>query len=441
MKTTLTRESASKVRLSIEAGAAEVAPAIARAVRRLGSEVKVPGFRKGHVPRKVLESRLGADALREATLREAIPELLAKAVSGESVAPVAPPSVEVTSYSLDADLTFDATVEVMPEITLPNVELLQVTRPSSKATDEEIDSELRRLQDRFATLETVPRNARRGDYVLIDLHATLHGQEIKDLSGTDQLYEVGAGWPVPELDQELDGRRAGEIVQFNATVPASAGEHGGKELTFRALVKEVKNKVSPPLDEGFAKTASEFDTLDELRADIRKRIEELKRQRADAEVRNRVLEQAVEDAEIEPPESLVHREMAYRLERFEQQLQAAGITIDQYMQQGGFTEEQVESDLRRQAERNVRAQLLLDEIARREALEVSPDELKEEVRLHAQVLRVDPAQLHQQLGARDRLGPIAGDIIRRKALDHLVARAEIRDEDQPDEVSEKEATP
>jgi trigger factor len=429
MKTTLTRESASKVKLAIEATSDEVAPAIDRAVASLGKEVKIPGFRKGHVPRKVLETRLGRDAVREAALKEAIPSLLAQAVETESVAPIAPPSVEIMSYDLDGDLAFDATVEVRPEIELPSFELLTVKRPSTEATDEEVSDQIARLQDRFASLETVTRPARRGDYVLIDIHTTQHADEIKELSGTDQLYELGAGFPVPQLDEELEGKRTGDIVKFNAEVPERVGgPYAGQEVTFQALVKDVREKKLPALDDEFAKTASEFDTLDELRADLRARIEKVKGVQADADVRNLVLEQALDDVEIEAPESLVNDEMAFRLERFEQQLRQAGMTLDQYLQQGGATEEQIESDLRTQAERNVRAQLLLEEIARREGFQITEEELRDEVRYHAETLRTDAEELQKQLASRGRLMALAGDIIRRKALNYLVEKADVQQE-------------
>jgi trigger factor len=438
MKTSLTRDSASKVRVQVEATSDEVEPAVARAVRSLSNQVKVPGFRKGHVPRKVLETRLGADALRDAVLREAIPELLQKATEEETLAPLAPPQVEVTTYDLGKELTFEATIEVRPEIELPDFSLLSTTRPSAKATAEEMDDQLQRMQDRFSTLETIQRPSRIGDYLLVDIHTTLHGAEIAELSGNDQLYELGTAWPVKELDDELTGKRTGDIVKFNATIPeALGGEHAGKEVTFQVLVKEVREKNLPALDDEFAKTSSEFETLDELRADLAQRIEKVKAVQSDADVRNRILEQVLDDVEVEAPESLVQSEMAYRLQRLEEQLRSAGMTLDQYLKAQNLTEEQVEVDLRNQADRNVRAQLILEEIGRREGFQVSEDELREEVRYHAETLRTDPAQLAKELGERGRLMAIAGDIIRRKALNLLVERAEVKDEDStPDEQSQ-----
>src|SRR5256714_8741049 len=434
MKTSLTRDSASKVRVQVEAPSDEVEPAVERAVRSLSNQVKVPGFRKGHVPRKVLETRLGSDALREAVLREAIPELLQKATEEETLAPIAPPSVEVTSYDLGSDLSFEATVEVRPEIELPDFAMLSTTRPSSKATPDEVEDQLKRMQDRFATLEPVERPAHTGDYMLVDIHTTLHGNEIAELSGDDQLYELGSAWPVKELDDELAAKRTGDIVKVNATIPEGlGGEHAGKEVTFQVLVKEVREKKLPPLDDEFAKTSSEFETLDELRDDLAQRIEKIKAVQADAEVRNRILEQVLDDVEVEAPESLVQSEMAYRLQRLEEQLRAAGLALDQYLTSQNLTEEQIEADLRGQADRNVRAQLILEEGGRPEGFQVSQEELREEVRYHAETLRTDPDQLAKELGERGRLMALAGDIIRRKALNLLVEKAEVKDEDSSDE--------
>lgn len=442
MKTTMTRESASRLKLEIEASSEEVAPSLARAVASLGQQIKVPGFRKGHVPRKVLETRLGRDAIKDAALKEAIPALLAEAVKTESVSPIAPPSVEVKTYDLDGDLVFDATVEVRPEIALPSFELLSVKRAPTAATDEEVAQQLARLQERFASLDTVERAARTGDYVLIDIHSTLHATEIPELSGTDQLYEVGSGFPVEQLDAELDAKQAGDILKFNAVTPeAMGGEFAGAEVTFQVLVKEVREKNLPALDDEFAKTASEFDTLDELRADLRTRIEKVKDVQADADVRNAVLEQALDDVEIEAPESLVHEEMAYRLERFEQQLRSAGVTIEQYLQQTGASEEQIESDLRTQAERNVRAQLLLEEVARQQEFQITEEELRNEVRYHAETLRTSAEELEKQLASRGRLMTLAGDIIRRKALNYLVEKADVQQDGDIPNAPDEEPVP
>lgn len=428
MKTTVTHESPTKVRLSVEASPEEVAPAVDRAFRRLANQVKVPGFRKGKVPRPVLEARVGADEIREATLKEAVPQLYAQAVVENDVEPLTSPEIKVTSYEEAAGLIFDALVEVRPEIRLPDLSSVSVERPSTTATDADVSEQIERLRDRFATLETVARPGRRGDFALIDMRGYVHDAEVEKATATDLLYDIGSGSFVPELDQELDGRRAGEILKFNATLPPGfGGEFAGNEITFQILVKEIRQKVMPGLDDEFAQTASEFDTLEALRADLRVRIGEVKQAASDVEVRSRVLDKVVAEAGLVPPDALVEQEIAYRLQRFADQLHRAGVTLDEYLARSGQTDDQVEADLRSQADRSVRAQLVLEEVGKLEGLQATPEEVDEEVRRNAQLARKDAKELRKQLEQTGRLGVLAGDIIRRKALDLIVERAEIKE--------------
>jgi trigger factor len=429
MKSTVSQEGPTKVRLSIEADPDELAPAVDRAFKKLASEVKVPGFRKGKVPRQVLEARLGADQIREATIREAVPELFSRAVQESDVDPITLPEVEVTSFEEGSGLAFDAVVEVKPEIVLPDFSAISVERPSADVTDKELDEQLDRLRDRFATLETVARPARRSDYALIDLKGYQHDAQIEEASATDLLYEIGSQRFVPELDQELDGTRQGDILKFNATLPETyPGTYAGQEISFQVLVKEVRQKNVPPADDEFAKTASEFDTLEELKADLRSKIAEVKRVTSEAELRNRVLEKVVAETGVVVPDAMLNDEMRYRLSRFADQLRRAGITIQSYIEQTGQTEEQIESDLRTQAERNVAAQMILEEVGKREGLSASEEEVAEELGQHAQTLGKEAEELKGQLESGGRLGALSADIIRRKALDLIVERADIKDE-------------
>lgn len=428
MKTTVTQEGPTKVRISVEASPDELAPAVDRAFQRLAAEVKVPGFRKGKVPRKVLEARLGADQIREVSLEEAVPQLWRQAVTENEVTPLTLPQIEVNSYD-EQGLSFDALFEVRPEINLPDFATISVERPNAAVTDEELDEQMKRLQDRFATLETVAHPARKGDFALIDLKGYVHDTEVPEASATDLLYEVGTERFVPELDAELEGKRQGDILKFNATLPESyPGDFGGQEISFQVLVKEIRQKNLPALDDEFAKSASEFDTLDELRGDLRTRIEGLKRVSADAEVRNRLLERVIEQASVAVPEALVNDELSFRVSRFADQLRQAGVTVDQYLERTGQTEDQITDDLRGQAERNVAAQLILDEVGSREELEASEEDLQAELLTHAQALQKTPEELRADLISKGRLGALSADIIRRKALDLIVERAEVKEE-------------
>jgi trigger factor len=435
MKTTLTRESPTTVRLSIEATEEDLAPATTRAFAKLGREIKVPGFRKGHVPARVIEARLGKAAVREVALQEAIPQLYAQAVVDEDIAPVAPPRIEVASDG-EQGVVLDVTIEIRPEIELPDTAGIVVNRPSARVSDQEVEQQLERMQERFATLETVPRQAHAGDYALMNLRTYINDQTVEAASGSDLLYEVGSGGFVAELDANLDGKQAGDVIQFNTTLPeAAGGEYAGKEVSCQVLVKEVRVKKLPPLDDEFAKTASEFDTLDGLRADLREKLGAIKEASAEGEVRARVLETLVDSAHFEVPSALVDEEFSFRLQRFGEQVRAAGMTIDQYLTQTDQTEEKVESDLRAQAERNVRAQLLLEEIGKAQGLQASDAEVEEEIGRHAEALRTEADDLRKQLQSKGRVSALAGDIIRRKALDFVVAQADVRYEDPEEQAA------
>jgi trigger factor len=430
MKTTVSEESPTKVRLTIEAGPEDLTTAVEHAFKALAKETKIPGFRPGKAPRAILEARLDKETIREAIIKEAVPHLYVDAVNEQGFKPITNPEIDVKEFDETTGITFDALFEVKPKIELPTIDGIVVRRPSADATDEEVSEQLKRLVERFATLEPVTRNGRRGDFALIDIRGYWNDEEIESATATDMLYEIGSGGIVPELDQEIDGRRAGEILKFNAVLPPHFGETwGGREVSFQALVKEIRQKVLPSLDDDFAKTASEFDTLDELRADLRDKIAKIKAAAADAEVKNRALEQILDTTALVPPDAMVEEELAYRLRRFMDGLRGAGVTLDQYIEQTGAAEEQIESDMRREAERSIAAQLILDEIGRANDIQVTDEELEEELARHTAESGKTAADLRKQLASTGRLGVLAGDIIRRKALDLIVEKADIKDED------------
>jgi trigger factor len=416
-----------KVKINVVVEPDELGPAIERTARRLGREVKVPGFRKGKVPRQVLEARIGREALiAEAIEHEAVPEFYAKAVEEHGVEPLSRAKVEPPDYQDGEPLEFSATVEVKPEIDLPDYRGVEVERPALEVTDEHVDTQVDQLRERFAQLEVIGRPLAKGDYAQIDVRATRHSDEIPELTRTDFLYEVGSGTVVPELDQQLEGARKGDILKFNATLPESAGERlGGQEVTFTVLVKEAKAKVLPKLDDDFAQEASEFDTLDELRAHLRERLDEAAEAQTRAEIETRVLGSYLDQIEVPLPESMVNDKLQYRARRFVEQLNLMGLSLDQYLQGAETTQEQLEADLRAQAERAVKAQLVLEAVAAAEGIEADDEEVEAEIQRQAQRLGRDPEDVRKALG-QGRAGVIRGDILRSKALTFLVEHAEVR---------------
>ena len=425
MRTSLESLDPTTVRVTVVVEPEELQPAIDRTARRLAHEVRVPGFRKGKVPRPVLEARLGRDTLvHEAIEREAVPEFYAKAIEELGVEPLNRARVEPPSYEAGKPLEFSATVEVKPRIDLPPTRGVRVERPRIEVTDEHVNAQLERMRERMARLEVVGRPLRQGDFAQIDIRATRHMGEIPELTRTDLLYEVGSGTIVPELDKELEGKRPGDILQFNATLPERAGEGlAGQEVTFHLIVKEAKAKVLPDLDDEFAQEASEFDTLDELRAEIRESLERAAAEQERNELEVRVLEAYLSQVEVPLPPSLVEQELSYRANRFMQNLAALKLPLDTYLEQSGTSREQLEADLRAQAERAVRAQLVLEAVAEAEGLEVSDEELDAEVRRQAERAGRTPEQLRRALG--EGVSVIRGDILRSKALSFLVEHADV----------------
>ena len=439
MRSTVEPVEPTKVRINVVVEPDELAPAIDRTARRLGREVRVPGFRKGKVPRQVIEARIGRAALvAEAIEHEAVPEFYGKALDEHGIQPLSRGRVDPPEYQDGQPLSFSATVEVKPELELPPTRGIRVERPRLEVTDEHVNAQLDRLREQVAQLEVIGRPLAAGDFAQIDLRATRHTTEIAELTRTDYLYELGLGTVVPELDRELEGKRKGDILRFNATLPDGAGEGlAGQEVTFQLLVKEAKTKVLPKLDDDFAQEASEFDTLEELRADLRRRLEEAARAQVASELETRVLEAYLDRVDAPLPQSLVDDELRYRAARFGQQLQMMGASLEQYLQATEQTSEQVEADLRAQSERAIKAQLVLERVAEAEGLQASDEEVEAEIRRQAQRVGRDPEDVRKALGA-DRAGVIRGDILRSKALALLVEHAEPYDGEQDGETESKE---
>ena len=428
MKTTVEREGPTRVKLLVEVEPMEVERLTADTVQRLSKDIKIPGFRKGKVPRQIIESRMGRDAIRQRMLEESMPRLYSDATKQESLRPIASPEIEVIDFDGDT-LSFTATIEVRPDIKLPQYLGLEVQRPSNKATREEIDDRLAVLQKRFSTLEPVARNAQKGDFVLIDIRASVHETTIDDASANDLMYEIGTGTLTPETDDELIGKRAGDIIKFNSVLPERlSAEHGGKEVTMTVIVKEVSQRKLPALDDDFAKTASEFDTLEELEGEIRARIEEYKGVQADREVSNRILDELVDITDVTVPESLIVAEAEARMKSLEDEVRHHGMTVHDYLETVNMTQLELSTSQRRAAERSIGADFVLDEIAKAEGLNVTRAEVDEEIEKIAVRAGRDPEEFRRDVDKSGRVEALAGDILRRKVLNYLVEHAEITDE-------------
>jgi trigger factor len=416
------------VRLTVAVPEAEFEKAIDAAFRKLAREVRIPGFRPGKAPRQLLEARLGSGVAREQALRDALPDYYAEAVATEDIDVIAPPEIDLTSGEEGGDVEFDAVVEVRPVVQLIGYDGLQVEVPSPDIPDEAIDEQIDALRERFADLEDKQGTLASGDYAQIDIKGSLGDEAIDALSATDFLYEVGSGGLVPALDEQLTGARAGDILQFGDTLPERFGERAGEDVTFQVLVKETKRKVLPDADDEWASEASEFDTIDELRADARSRLELYARVQGQMLVRDKVLEGAADLVAVDAPEPLVAQEMERRLHDLHHRLEPQGVNITQYLTATGQDQEVFVASIREGAEKAVKADLALRAIVAQEDISATDEEVDREIERLAERVEEKPAKVRRDLEQRGALEAVRSEITRGKALELLVERASVVDE-------------
>jgi trigger factor len=442
METTVEETGRHTVRLQVEVPPEEFKRDLDRAYRHVAGEIKIPGFRKGKAPRPVIDNAVGRDHVLEHFVRESLPTYYVNALREHDLSPVADPEIDLDDLEEGKPLRFTATVVVRPRLTLEPEQYrgVQVTAPSPEVSDADVNEYLERLRDRQAELDVVSRPARPGDFVLVDVRGTVHGEEIPEATQLGLLAEVGNQAVPPELDTELEGKRAGEIVKVNATLSEGAGPRAGQEVTLTALIKEVKTKKLPALDDEFAKNASEFDTLDELKEDLRTKLGELKGAEVQHVVRDLVLAKVVDGAEVDLPDKMVDEETEDRVRRSVERLEQAGVTLEQALEAEGFDELRFRADTRAHATRALKADLVLEAVARQEDIEVTPEDLDREIAATARQLGRDPKEVARLLERSGQIASLAGDIIRSKALDFLVESADVTSEDSPPD-SGDERTP
>jgi trigger factor len=428
MQTTVEPLEENKVKLHVAVPADEFERALDAAFRKLAREVRIPGFRPGKAPRRLLEARLGTEAARRQALQDSLPDYYADAVESEHVDPIATPSIEITAGQEDGDVEFDAVVEVRPVVRLVGYDELTVTLPWQEVSDEDVDRQVDALRERSAELTDSDRPLIDGDYATIDIRGSIDGEEIEGLVVSDFLYEVGSANVVPSLDSQVHGTSPGAILEFKDTLPDRFGELAGKEATFRVIVKEAKKKLLPTATDEWVTEVSEFETLAELRDDIRRRLDLVARVQAQMAVRDRVLQAAADLVPVQPPESLVDPELQQRVSDLVHQLQHRGVTIEQYLQATGRETQDFVNEMREGASRAVLADLALRAVVVQEAIEASDDDVDAEVARLAERAKEKPERLRRDLERRGVLEAVRSEIARGKALEFLVEHASIVDE-------------
>jgi trigger factor len=414
------------VRLSVEIDEPEFDRALGDVVRSLANQVRVPGFRPGKVPRKVLEARLGgAGALRAEALRESLPDFYARAVVDTELDPIAQPEIDITAGKDNGAVSFDAVVQVRPLVAIPGYDGLTVTLPSLAVTEDEVQRQLDRLRENDAELEVVDRPAIDGDQVTIDLHGSdASGAELVGVD--DYLYEVGSGSVVPELDAELHGAKAGAILAFDAPNP----NEPETTVAFRVLVKEVKVKKLPEVTDEWAAESSEFATVAELRADIEDRIRRVKLMQSQMAWRQKSLEALsglVSDDDV--PEVLVDAEVNERLHDLQHRLEAQKLSLTEYFQATGTSPDDLLVAVRVDAQAAVKSDLALRALVEAEELTLSDEELDAEIATMAERMGTTPTELRRQLDTAGRTGAVRSELRKAKAMEWLLDHVDLFDEE------------
>jgi trigger factor len=427
LKTVVTELPDSRVRVEVEVPADLVGRGLQRAARGLAREMRMPGFRKGKAPPSLVIQRLGFGTVLQDAIRESLPEWYEQGLLSSGISPVGDPSIEIVSApeAEGEPLEFKFEIGVRPPATLGEYKGLEVGKAEAEPTDEIVDREVERIREGFAKLEPVERAAADGDVLLVDFEGLRDGKAFEGGKASDYLLELGGGQLIEGFEEQLTGAEAGEERKVEVTFPEDyqAEELAGEDAVFNVEVKEVREKVLPELDDDFASEASEFDTLEELRADIAKRVNEAVGERAEQDFRVAAVDAAVEAAAVEMPDDLVQARAEERWERVERQLAARGMDPDAYLQMQGKTREELLEESKPDAERELKREAVLAAIAEAEAIEVSEEEMAEALAHTAEHERTTPEKLLARLRENGRDAMVREDIAVRKAIDLIAESA------------------
>jgi len=426
VKSTIEELGPTRVRMAIEVPWGDLDHAFGEVYKELGRQVRVPGFRPGKVPNRVLDQRIGRPVVLQEVVQHAIPEVYGEVVRDNQVRVIGQPAIEVTRLDDNDTLAFTAEVDVVPALQLPSLDDLAVTVDDVAVTDDEVDEQVSVMRERFAMLTGVDRPAQDGDYVSIDLEAKVDGEVLEDGTTSGMSYEVGSGNLMEGLDDAVRGLSADESKTF--TTALLTGPDAGQEAEVTVTVRSVKAKELPELDDEFASTASEFDTLAELRDDVRTRLQRTKTIQQGAQARDKLVEHLLETVEVPLPGNLVEREAEYRNQMMEQQLQQAGMDFDSYLQiTGAESREAYEAEQSSSIEEAVKTQFILDAIADAREITVDNDDLSAQIVAQAQRNRMSPEQYAQQLQQGGNIAEFVADVRRTKALAQLLEQTTITD--------------
>jgi trigger factor len=425
VKSSVEQLSPTRVRINVEVPFTELEPDFQRAYKELAKQVRLPGFRPGKAPAKLLEARFGREAMLDQVVNEALPARYGQAVAESEVHPLGQPNIEVTKKEYGEELAFTAEVDVRPTITLPDLRALKVSVDPIEVSDDDVDAELQSLRARFGTLTGVDRPVADGDFVSIDLSATVDGEDVPNAAAQGLSHEVGSGRLVAGLDEALIGLSVDESREFTAKL--ATGEHAGQDAQVTVTVKSVKERELPEPDDGFAQLASEFDTIDELRSNLRDQVGQLKRAQQADQIRNATLDALLEQVDVPLPEAIVQAQFDSAMHGALHGLDHDQAKLDEVLAGQGKSREEFETETRDAAEKDVQRQLVLDALADHLDVQVGQDDLTERLVMTSRQYGIEPQQLFAYLQENNQLPAMFADVRRGLAIAAVVEAATVAD--------------
>ncbi|MFE2432312.1 trigger factor [Streptomyces sp. NPDC059373] len=426
MKSAVETLNPTRVRLTVEVPFEELKPSLDAAYKKINQQVTVPGFRKGKIPARVIDQRFGRGAVLEEAINDALPKFYTEAVNEGELNVLGQPEVDITEFNDGDELKFTAEVDIRPSIEIPDYSGIEVTVDAIEVSDEDVDKSLEQLRERFASTTPVERPAAEGDVVVIDLEASVNGEVLEDGVAKGVSYTIGSGELLDGIDEAVTGLEAGGTATFTSEL--KGGSAAGQEASVKVDVTAVQARELPELDDDFAQLASEFDTLEELRADSVKRLERIKQYDQATQAQEKVLDALLELTEVPLPEKLLKDEIETRTHNLEHhQFESLGLTWESYLEREGKTREEYDAELEEQAKKGIKTQFVLDELVNKEKLSVNQEELTEHLMRRAASSGMSPDQFAQAVVEGGQVPLLVGEVARGKALAVVVEAAKVVD--------------
>ena len=422
MKVTVENGENQQVTLTIEVEAAEVNKAVEQACKRLANRVSIPGFRKGKAPRMIVERHVGKDAVLQEAFDIVAPKALSKAFDEQKIDPVTRPSVDIETLEEGKDLVFKATVTPRPEVKLGDYKGLNVPKNEVNITDEDVEKQLKTFQDRQGKLVDAPEGAevKDGDFTTLDFKGFVDGEAFDGGEGKDYPLQIGSNSFIPGFEDQLVGAKIGEERDVKFPEEYHAKELAGKDATFKCTICSIKTKELPAIDDELAKKVSKFETLDELKADIRKNLEENAERTAENDQKSAAIEMATNNITVDIPAVMIDNRVTAMIQEMAMRLEQQGMKLEQYLQYAGTDIAKLREQYRETAEKNVKTDLMLEEVAKAEDIKVEAKDLDEEVAAMAAAYGATPQQVQKIIKEQGRIGDLAASVLRKKTAQFII---------------------